>query len=298
MPYRLRLGKPAGKSVQRVAREQIDRGIAELERGEIPPHEAVHQVRKRCKKIRGLLRLVRDELGDAYSSENAFFRDAAADISRLRDAQAHIEAFDRLVGERDEADGGSFEAVRNTLVQRRDRVAEQEERMDEKIACLASQLREARERVGDWRIRNKGFRVFAPGLQRTYQRGREAMMQAYASPSEAAFHELRKRVKYHWYHVRLLQDLWQPLMGTRRKIAKTLSDLLGDEHDLTVLRQTLLEAPDEFGADSETRQLLELIDCERTRLRNEAEPDCRRLYAEKPKAVAKRFRSYWKAARR
>lgn len=56
-------------------------------------HTTVHEVRKSCKKIRGLLSLVRDVLPD-YHSENHFFRDEARKISDLRDSKALIEALE------------------------------------------------------------------------------------------------------------------------------------------------------------------------------------------------------------
>ena len=62
--------------VRRIACEQIDKAIAEIENTELPLDETIFQIRKRCKKIRGLLRLVRPSF-DGYARENAIFRDAA-----------------------------------------------------------------------------------------------------------------------------------------------------------------------------------------------------------------------------
>lgn len=59
-------------------------------------HKIVHQVRKRCKKLRGLIRLVRPEFAD-YSAENAEFRDAARRLSPVPDARAILECYDRLI---------------------------------------------------------------------------------------------------------------------------------------------------------------------------------------------------------
>ncbi len=61
--------------------------------------DVVHDLRKRCKRVRALLRLVRDSLGeDVYKSENRVLRDAARGLSPVRDAVVLIEVHDELVG--------------------------------------------------------------------------------------------------------------------------------------------------------------------------------------------------------
>jgi inorganic triphosphatase YgiF len=64
MPFRLRRKKTVQKSVRRIALEQIDKAIREVLDDNVNRHEAVHQVRKRCKKLRGLIRLVRPSFQD------------------------------------------------------------------------------------------------------------------------------------------------------------------------------------------------------------------------------------------
>jgi hypothetical protein len=76
--------------------------------------------------------------------------------------------------------------------------------------------------------------------------------------------------------------------------------LLGDEHDLTVLRQQLrrlkkkgrLEETD--GTVAATMRLIESRRCE---LRGEAIPLGERLFAEQPRAMAKRMQRWWQVAR-
>ena len=67
-----REGVPAG--IERIIREQIERAIEELTgQTNNSQDEAVHEARKCFKKIRAVLRLVRDELPQAvYQRENLF----------------------------------------------------------------------------------------------------------------------------------------------------------------------------------------------------------------------------------
>lgn len=59
MSYHLEIGESIEKGIKRIAHEQLDSAIDELTDDKLDPHDVVHQVRKRCKKLRGLLRLVR-----------------------------------------------------------------------------------------------------------------------------------------------------------------------------------------------------------------------------------------------
>ncbi|MEE4144206.1 MAG: hypothetical protein V2I26_05340, partial [Halieaceae bacterium] len=59
MTFRISKQYDMGDNIRLVARDQIDKALTELADTTLGPHQVVHQVRKRCKKIRGLIRLVR-----------------------------------------------------------------------------------------------------------------------------------------------------------------------------------------------------------------------------------------------
>jgi hypothetical protein len=168
-----------------------------------------------------------------------------------------------------------------------------ESQLDEFLA----KMREARQRVGSWKVQDDGFSAVERGLLKTYRRGRKALRKAYDDPSTENFHEWRKRVKYHWYHARLLRSIWDDVLRVHCRGADALGDLLGNDHDLAVLRATLLEDPHQFGRESDQQALLSLIDRRRAELQAKARPLGQRLFAEKPRRLAERFRSYWKAWR-
>lgn len=295
--YRLWMSEPVLEGVQRIALEQIDKALHEIQSDEIDRHKAVHQVRKRCKKIRGLVRLVRPAFEDIYQIENATYRDASRRLSALRDTEAMIETFDDLMDVfGDVVDRERLASVREELERRRVFVAEHEFDLDARLEEFEQTIREARDRVESWDLDDDGWDAIAGGLRKTYQRGRVRMADAYEHPSTEAFHEWRKRVKYHWYHMRLLRDIWADEMNPRRKAAKDIADLLGDEHDLAVLREAVLEAPPAFGDSRVVQTLVALIDRRRVELREAAEPLGMRLYAERPGAHVRRLGGYWKAA--
>jgi len=297
MAYRIRRTGSVQKSVRKVAREQIDRAIGEILDEALDRHEAVHQVRKRCKKLRGLIRLVRPEFDD-FQYENAFFRDAARELSCVRDAQSVIECFDKLAEHfHDQIDSDVFTSVREQLAQRRQKSTEDRLALEDRLDEFLAAMREARRRVVAWKIHANGFSAIEGGLGKTYGRGRAALKDAYNDPSTENFHEWRKRVKYHWYHARLLRRTWSEMMEVHVKAADDLSDLLGDDHDLAVLRSTVLDGPDAFGDTTDVQTLIGLIDRRRAELQSEARPLGERLFAEKPNRFAARLRKYWKTWR-
>jgi CHAD domain-containing protein len=292
--YRLRGEHSVESNVRKVARDQIEKSIKEITSTDMDRHEIVHQVRKRCKKIRGLIRLVRPAFED-YQYENRFFRDAARELSYVRDAQSMIECLDDLMERyRAELDPSAFSRVRDELLQRRREIADDRVGLDKKLQDFLAKMRLAVDRAERWRIRRAGFAAVSGGLKKTYARGCKAVRAAYSQPSAESFHELRKRVKYHWCHARLLREIWPQMMKAERSASDELSDLLGDHHDLAVLRQMLLDRCGVSEDSGDLRMLVGLIDQRQRELQAKAKPLSHRLFAEEPKQRVKRFHGYWK----
>jgi CHAD domain-containing protein len=296
MSYAIQPNETVEQAAKRIATEQVEKAVDELCDESIDRHEAVHQARKRFKKIRGAVRLFRGAMDEEYGSENQWFRDLGRELSRVRDAEARIEALDAL-GETfvDQVEEGAFESVREALVERRDEVAGEIVDLDARVAEVAEQLRSARERIRNWRLDAEGFEAVENGLTRTYRRGRKALAAAYEEPTDEAFHEWRKRAKYHWYHTRLLRHVWPPMMKVRRRCLKQLGSLLGDDHDLLLLRQTVTESPERYGDPRELQALLALAQRRQGELRAKAHPLGVHVYAEEDKCFGRRIEAHWRA---
>jgi CHAD domain-containing protein len=292
MTFRIIKQNDMGDNIRLVARDQIDKALTELADTTLGAHEVVHQVRKRCKKIRGLIRLVRPVFS-AYPMENVLFRDAARGLSRIRDAQAVIDTHDSLIDHfSGHLETGAFSSVREYLGERRDEIV-RTDLPPEALWEFSSKMREARQRSDDWRIETGGFDAVQGGLGKTYGRARKALSRAGDHPCVEHIHEARKRVKYHWYHVRLLRDIWPDMMKMRGAELHRLSELLGMDHDLWVLQQALASYGISSARSNELQVLLGLADQRSAELRAEARPLGVRLMAAKPKWLIASFRSYW-----
>lgn len=297
MAYRFKRGDSSVEAgVRRIATEQIGGAIDEIDDDGLELHETVHQVRKRCKKLRGLIRVVRPAFDD-YQDENAAFREAARALSYVRDTEALIETYDDLVETyRDQIERRSFASVRRRLTLRK-KAIEREHDLDGELASFREEMVEARARARGWRVREDGFGAVVGGLAKTFKRARRAMAQARAEKTDEAFHEWRKRVKYHWYHTRLLERIWRGPMSAHEDAADDLGDLLGDHHDLVVFRATVAADPDAFGGATDVEVLLGLIEQRQTALEPEAFALGARLLAEPAPALTRRWSVCWEVWR-
>ena len=226
MTYRItRHDRSLQQAFRRIAREQIDATLAELTAEEADPNEAIHQARKHFKKLRGLLRLVRPGF-DGFEAENAAIRDLAASLSGLRDLGVLVETHDKLlVGA---PDATRFDPVRAHLVAQ---APAGEPPLPE---GFCDELRALRDRVSDWKLHGKDRAILHAGLSLTYARAAAGYRAARKDPSVDNIHEWRKRVKYNWYHSRLLRDINKRRMQPHREAAKQLGSLLGNHHDIAV----------------------------------------------------------------
>lgn len=300
MAFKFKIGESAGDGIRRMAREQMDKSLAEIDDSELDRHKTVHQVRKRCKKIRALLLLARGDLdnaGKVYQRENACFRDAAQSLSNVRDAEALLETCDKLIDASPRQDKRQrLENARHVLEERKLTAAQDDVGLDERIDAFAATLRAARQRVDDWPI-GDSFNALAPGLKENYRRGRKAMKSAVKKPSNDNLHEWRKRVKYHCYHVQVLRPTWDAVLDAWQDELNDMGETLGDDHDLAIFTATLSEEQERFTSNRELRTLVGLCDRRRAQLQAHIFPLGHRAFAEKPKHLARRFEAYWKAAR-
>jgi CHAD domain-containing protein len=293
MAFRIRRQEPVAEAIRRMAREQVDAALTEADGHD--DADAVHRVRKRCKRIRALLRLVRPQLGDRYSSENAWYRDTARDLAHVRDAEVVLASFDNLVEHFEEPiDRRAIASIRAQLIRRRRQARDRSELRD-RLRIFRNRLRKARRRIESWRLTDDGFAALEGGLAKSYAQGRKAMQAAYDTPSTEALHEWRKRVKDHAHQVGMLRSVWKEPMNARRDEVDALADQLGDDHDLSVLRDALLSSSCEVSNGETLEAVLGLIERRQVELRVAASSIGARVFAEKPSAFAARIERYWHA---
>jgi CHAD domain-containing protein len=300
--FKLAGGEFLATGLQRVSLEQLDYAVDALTGMRIDI--GIHEARKALRRVRALLRLVRDPLGyRTYRAENVALRDAGRLIGGSRDATVMVETVSGLAFlYRDVLAPGAFDILRNHLLERdkliRRRVSA--ERVDEVVLVVGA----VRERFAAWPSRigsagtlDEGFGTVEEGIRRVYRRGRNRMADAYQEGTAEAFHVWRKRVRYLRFQMTLLDGMWPRVQTKIVTDLAYLADALGADHDLAELYRLLDEEP-EMLPDENARHLLQgLLVRNRARLQTAAQPIGTRLYAERPTAFTQRLGVYWEAWR-
>ena len=302
MSFELSEGESFAAGVHRTARASLDQVQAVLSGGEAgayPAPEAVHLARKELKKLRALLRLAREGLGEGvFGRENLCYRDVGRALSAARDAAVLVLAFDAL---RPQLYGlVAPETITGVHDRLQAAVGMSEARLD--LPAAIAELRAARERVDDWAWLHgcDAWRVPGRGVRSVYRQGRRAMRRASADePAEEDFHEWRKQVKLLAAQLRLLCPLHPDELKTAAKQLDRLAEWLGEEHDLSVLGNTLFGgAGGHLEATAELETIRRLLDARREALQKKALKHGGRLYQEKPARFAARLKAHWKRWRR
>ncbi len=293
MSYKLKRSESIQSGVRRIATQQIDRAITELDDTTVDPHATIHQVRKHCKELRGLVRLVRPALGKEYNAANDAFRDAAEPLSRLRDARSMMGTFDDLLDHfRSHVKPDAFGSIRDALSRRLNKITDDE--IKQQFAGVRKKLVVSRKRVTDWKLSETGFNALDDGVAKTHHRAADCLKNALYDPETEVIHQLRKHVKYHSYHARLLRDIWPAVLNPYAAALKEIGELLGHDHDLAVLNETILTSQDEFGAAADVEAFIGLLQQRREQNSAAAMAEAQAAFAEPTEVLIKRLKALWK----
>ncbi len=304
MAFRFRKKEDFAAGFLRIADEQIARAQKEWKNSDRAV--AVHETRKCLKRLRAHLRLFRPVLErKAFKRENARLRDIGRELSSSRDLQVMLDMTEMLqalnqhgtsaskkASSRDEA----LSLLRAGLAKRAAATA------DNKTTPPKQRISRALKQAGDalqtLKISRKGFSAVGPGLEETYRAGRKAMADVIAGHGgDEASHEWRKQVQAHWRQLGLLSQAWPELFAARVALARKLSEELGNDHDLAVLRA---HVQDVAAGDLEAEHvdlICQMIDAHQNKLREMSLADGAILFAEKPTELRARVRDYWKTAK-
>jgi CHAD domain-containing protein len=143
------------------------------------------------------------------------------------------------------------------------------------------------------KVSSNGWKALCPGVKKAYSEGQCGYQSAMKGPSPENFHKWRKRAKDLWYQVTLLRPLWPEQMEAMARELEALGEYLGDDHDLSMLRQVVKEKCASEASPRELEILNGLIEERQRELRSAALALGSRFYAEKPSAFCDRLAGYW-----
>lgn len=294
MAFRLKADAPIGREVRRIVLRQLDLARSELTSiGDPESDEAIHDARRRVKKIRAILRLIRPVLDKAFRAADPDLRRVSKMLAPVADGKGVIDTLNTLARRyRKSLPRSSVAALRADLLDREARVDAQAAR-DHILEKASSALLAHREEVKSWRLSTAGFRAVAPGLQESARRARNAMVATWKHPTAAHFHAWRRHVKAHWFHVRLLEaHCGNHLMPLQRRL-EALDGILGEYHNLVLLREVLVA--DSALSRQDAAGCMRVVANYQRVLRQNAQAVGLRIYSEKPRVFVRRVRHYWRA---
>lgn len=288
MSYRFKSGEALADGLKRIFQEEIRLARKETRRSSRKPGEPVHEFRKHLKKLRAALRLVADEVGqDPHEQADRCIRDIAKMVSGLRDAHVRWQTVVQL-GENfpKRVFGKVFRRVEDLLsmelVSFTAAYADWKKQVVPKLSTVEEQIE-------GWRFKDLTWKRVCGAVAKTYRRGQKKLAKTLEDPDPERFHAWRKEVKDLLYQLRLLSPLNRVVLEEIVRDAKTLGELLGQQHDLVFLLSRLeMERKNESLREPRTR-LDELIRKRIKRLQRDATELGRCFYAEPAKAFAKRI---------
>lgn len=294
LAYILPIDEALDQSLRRVGAKQLRQALRRLlpETAESPN---VHQARKAFKRFRALLLFAKPGFDPGvFERLDGGVRDIARCFAHARDRQAMRETVATI-----EARCADPQIRRVTAALKTILLAEPE---SGGLAAHGSQskaldkLREIDRKFRAMPIRIAEFQDLAKGLTSVYEKGRDGMKARRdgLDDTDEAFHDWRKSVQRHWRHLQLLSAAWPGVIQQQAKLARELSQLLGDDHDIAILRDFALNRRMALGTKQDLAAFSRFCGTLQVSLRVSASARGERLFAEKPGAMAKRFAIYWR----
>lgn len=288
MAYRFELNEPLIEATRRIGVQQIERALAALRAvGDRPT--AVHDTRKSMKRIRALLCMVRPALAErVFRHENERYRAIAELLSGTRDSEVLLAT---LAGLQARATGSAGKSLA-TMARRLAGSVHDHGADATHVREAVARLEQAEKAMLELPLTDDGYAAAFEGMETVYRKGRKAMADACDHPGDEAYHDWRKQVQRHWRHMALLNRAWPAAMEARVVVAKELSDILGDDHDLSVLL-TRIEG---VGSDKVRTVVAGAVRAAQEELRARAMPLGERLYAARPAGMRREIALYWHSA--
>ena len=272
MPFYLLKKEPIAEGLPRIAHEQIDIALNNFQDESMPQHRQVHSLRARCKKLRGLLRLVQLPMGEAFYTEDQRFRAAGKALAEHREQEVIAKTIRSLDNTNSYPDLAPIQVPAEAI--------------EHSLAILTA----CKGTVDQWSLKIHGFADIAPGFSRTYRKCLQSYDEILRDQNDANFHRLRRWAKYHWYQVRILERLNKTEIRKQRNRLRKLHLALGGAHDLAVA-QTVLGPP-----DYPDKQLLQRALDRKNALYADAIRLCEKIFAQPADELVADYARWWAAS--
>jgi CHAD domain-containing protein len=296
MAFEFKRREPVSKAFRRLFCGRIENALNDLEQCN-NRLDAVHEVGKEIKRLRALLRLFRAAIKRSDRKWCAKkLRQAAAYLADARDAHVKSVALTELAKHFKQNPATqathSFAGIQKMLDD--DCCKEQARLLRAGTKPVSRILKKLAKAVSEIHLKCSGWQALAPGLKRTYGRGRRGHALARQNRTDSDFHQWRKRVKDLYYHLGLLCPMWPEQMCAAEAELDRLGELLGDDHDLALLKELAGTKRFKKRLGKEIDLLAKLCSNRQQALRRQAMALGSKFYQDKPSVFDNRLGQYWK----
>ena len=230
--------------------------------------EDLHEMRLCIKRMRAMWRLLRPSIYvKIYQRENAGLRDVAIRLAKFRD---------------DDVMGATLQSLATKTTVKKLRTALQElereiapapdwnQDLESALHSAGKAMLKSSHALGNLTIEARGWLAFSPGLNLSYRRACKSFHRVAQLSTDEQFHVWRKRVKDLLYQLEILLPAWPQRSIPRHRKLKDLAAMLGEHHDLAVLRQRITDHLDRDGARNSCEPVHALVTREIGKLSIEA----------------------------
>jgi len=290
MAFRIRPGESVSQGLRRVAKKELSSARTELRQASPPHVDAIHEARKKIKKVRAVMDLIAADDGRGLTGCRKRVRKVNRMLSGLRDADAMLAILAKLRSKAPHAfDEHTFARLRRRLSSHK-RTLMKNAQQNAAWKSVDRELGKLRKKAKQWRPTHRQFGALAAGIKVSYRRGRKALARARKRQGAADFHEWRKHIKALWYQLRLAQR-FGPGIGKDLRALHQAEAWLGDDHNVVVLCAEL--SKDASLCDvAHLRRAADRYQCE---LRRKAIASAAGIYRTRPAIYVRRIKRAWSA---
>jgi CHAD domain-containing protein len=247
----------------------------------------VHLVRVTIKRLRALLRLIRPMITErVFAQENTRLKKAAWRLSLARDSDVARQTLATLPVS---SDRDAVASVLAGFSNNDESPIEISKAMNE----IELDLEQTRLEFHQIRISGQEWEAIGPGLEDVYRQCRKRMRSALRQGDDEAFHKWRIRVKNLYYELQMLQPVWPDRLVKMVADLRQLEEKIGADHDLVVLKQSLLKTPDAFGGIKAVEHVVGPLNEKSKQLRREAEPLGKAILDQTSRRFVRELGQYW-----
>ncbi len=223
----------------RIASSLLDAIAERLADGQLLSDIDIHEIRKTCKRLRALLRLLRPNLtAHEFQENDRKTRRLAIRLGPARDQAVMLATIDRLTQHY------AAMLASDVFGPSREWLLQQQNSSEVHVAAhtLRSSLEDLRTSIIALDLQSVSNKTLLAGVVECYRLARKALRQVEQQPDNDAVHALRRHTKHLFNQLTMIADLDSAGIVALIDLSHSVEEALGQVHDLSVLTTAITGA--------------------------------------------------------